>query len=63
MSDTVFNLANGIDVEEMKQKVEKYKRENQALIMKNRARQVIHVCAYTRINIDSYPTLVIIDTS
>ena len=44
MSDAVFNLANGIDVEEMKQKVEKYKKENQALIMKNRARQVIHVC-------------------
>ena len=41
MSDAVFNLANGIDVEEMKQKVEKYKRENQALIMKNRARQVM----------------------
>ena len=44
ISDAVFNLANGIDVEEMKQKVEKYKRENQALIMKNRARQVIYVC-------------------
>ena len=43
MSDAVFNLANGIDVEEMKQKVEKYKRENQALIMKNRARQVMRV--------------------
>ena len=43
MSDAVFNLANGIDVEEMKQKVDKYKRENQALIMKNRARQVMCV--------------------
>ena len=41
ISTAVFNLANGVDVEEMKQKVEIYKRENQALIMKNRARQVI----------------------
>ena len=56
MSDAVFNLANGIDVEEMKQKVEKYKRENQALIMKNRARQVGNdACLFhTKINIDLY---------
>lgn len=34
-------MTNGVDVEETKQKVETYKKENQALIMKNRARQVM----------------------
>lgn len=36
----VFNLTNGIDVEETKRKVNYYKKENQTLILKNRERQV-----------------------
>ena len=36
----VFNLANGIDVEITKQKIDEYKKNNQALIMKNRQKQV-----------------------
>jgi hypothetical protein len=36
----VFNLVNGIDVEETKLEVERYRTENQTLIMKNRAKQV-----------------------
>ena len=38
--ESVYNLANGIDVEETRHRVEQYKKENQALIMKNRARLV-----------------------
>ena len=36
----VFNLANGIDVEETKKKMNLYKKENQTLILKNREKQV-----------------------
>ena len=36
----VFNLANGIDVEETKRKMNLYRKENQTLILKNRERQV-----------------------
>ena len=36
----VFNLANGIDVEETKRKVDNYKKENQELIKKNRSKLV-----------------------
>ena len=36
----VYNLTNGIDVEETKQKTEWYRKENQAIIMKIRERQV-----------------------
>lgn len=36
----VFNLANGIDVEQTRAKVDAYKKENQTQIMKNRDRQV-----------------------
>lgn len=39
-SVTVFNLANGVDVEQTKARVEAYKKENQTLILKNRDRQV-----------------------
>ena len=35
----VYNLTNGIDVEETKEKIEAYRKENQALILKNRVRQ------------------------
>lgn len=35
----VFNLTNGIEVEETKEKLETYRKENQALILKNRVRQ------------------------
>lgn len=36
----VFNLANGIDVELTKERIEQYRRENQTAIMKNRQKQV-----------------------
>lgn len=36
----VFNLSNGVDVEETKRKVNHYKKENQTMILKNRERQV-----------------------
>lgn len=36
----VYNLANGIDVEETRHRVERYKKENQAQIVKNRDRLV-----------------------
>lgn len=36
----VFNLANGVDVEGTKRKMNLYKKENQTLILKNRERQV-----------------------
>lgn len=36
----IFNLANGIDVEITKQKIDEYKKNNQALIMKNRQKQL-----------------------
>lgn len=35
----VYNLTNGIDVEETKEKIEAYRKEYQALILKNRVRQ------------------------
>ena len=35
----IYNLTNGIDVEETKEKIELYRKENQALILKNRVRQ------------------------
>ena len=37
----VYNLANGINVEETRHLVEQYKKENQTVIAKNRARQVL----------------------
>ena len=37
---TVYNLTNGIDVDETRYRVEQYKKENQALIIKNRDKQV-----------------------
>ena len=37
---TVYNLSNNTDVEETKAKVEAYKKENLAIISKNRLRQV-----------------------
>lgn len=37
---TVYNLTNGIDVDETRYRVEQYKKENQALIVKNRDKQV-----------------------
>ena len=36
----VFNLANEIDVEQTKKKVESYRKDNQTVIMKNRDRTV-----------------------
>lgn len=35
----IYNMSNGIDVEEMKSKVEYYRKENQAIILRNRNRQ------------------------
>ena len=40
MSFTVFNLANGNDVDETNRRVEQYKREYRELIMKNRSKMV-----------------------
>ena len=44
----VFNLSNGVEVEETKSKVDRYKKENQTHIMRNRMRQVcfasLHAC-------------------
>lgn len=39
-SFAVFNLTNGIDVEETKRKVELYKKENQEFIRRNRSKMV-----------------------
>ena len=39
-SFAVFNLTNGIDVEETKRKVNQYKKDNETSILKNRERQV-----------------------
>ena len=36
----VFNLANNIDEEATKRTMEEYRRNNQKLILKNRAKQV-----------------------
>lgn len=36
----VFNLANGIEVEMTKEKIEQYKKENQNIITKNRQKLV-----------------------
>ena len=36
----MYNLANGINVDETRHLVEQYKKDNQTVIVKNRARQV-----------------------
>lgn len=37
----VFNLTNNIDEEATKKSMEEYRRNNQKLILKNRAKQVV----------------------
>lgn len=40
MSLVVYNLANGVDVEATRARIDQYKKDNQASIVKNRQRQV-----------------------
>ncbi len=39
----VYNLANGVDVDQTRAKMDAYKKDNQTLIMKNRDRQVTYL--------------------
>lgn len=42
----VFNLTNNIDVENTKQRMEQYQRENRDVIQRNKAKLVCTVCVY-----------------
>ena len=46
----VWNLSNGVDVDETRKAVEKYKKDNEALIRKNNVKMVyqhMHMCSDT----------------
>lgn len=45
-SNVVYNLTNNIDVEDTKQRMEQYQRENRDLIQKNKAKLVRTECNY-----------------
>lgn len=42
----VYNLTNNIDVEDTKQRMEQYQRENRDIIQKNKAKLVRTKCIY-----------------